>query len=369
MGRLHSGCRRFSGAVAALVGLAMAMIVVTGSGSVSAATTSDGRYEAMGSVAAGGVLDIAVLGRGGVPDAGVAAVAVTVTVTEPTAAGYVTVWPSGGPPPGASSVNFVAGQTIANSVVVAPGVGGRISLYNSAGTTHVVVDVLGWFAADGGIRPVTPARLADTRPGSPTADSLSMGGGALVAGDVRTVAIAGRGGVPQAGVGSVVLNVTAVDPSTSSFFTVWPAGQDRPTSSNLNVTTGGTIANMVIVPLGHDGAVNVFNFAGSADLVIDVLAWFPAGSGAIGLTPARLLDTRPGAPTVDGHESGDGPLRAGQVRNVTVVDRGGIPGANVTAVAVNVTVNNPSTDGFLTVWPSGTSRRRYAKNCARGMRC
>ena len=111
----------------------------------------------------------------------------------------------------------------------------------------------------------------------------------------------GRGGVPSSGVGSVALNVTATNPTSSSYVTVWPTGSARPTASNLNFTAGQTTPNMVIVPVGGDGTVSMYNHTGNVDLVADVLGWFPAGAGFQGLNPARLLDTRTtAAPTGSG---------------------------------------------------------------------
>ncbi|MEA3184333.1 MAG: hypothetical protein QOJ74_810, partial [Ilumatobacteraceae bacterium] len=70
------------------------------------------------------------------------------------------------------------------------------------------------------------------------------------------------------------------------------AGSGRPTASNLNLVTGQTIPNMVIAKLGAGGQISIFNLAGSVDVVVDVLGWFPAGGSYTGLSPARLLDTR-----------------------------------------------------------------------------
>jgi hypothetical protein len=66
-----------------------------------------------------------------------------VTVTEPTSAGYVTVFPVPGDLPLASNVNFVAGQTVPN-LVYAPA-GPDVGFFNSAGNTHIVVDLFGAF--------------------------------------------------------------------------------------------------------------------------------------------------------------------------------------------------------------------------------
>src|SRR5690606_33488200 len=54
---------------------------------------------------------------GAVPP-GAVAVAVNVTVTDPTADAFASVYPTGSPRPGTSVVNYLPGQTVANSVVV-----------------------------------------------------------------------------------------------------------------------------------------------------------------------------------------------------------------------------------------------------------
>ena len=93
--------------------------------------------------------------------AGASAVVLNVTVTDPLASGFVTVWPCGAPLPTASNVNFVAGQTVANAVVSQVGVGGAVCVSSNTGV-DLVVDVQGYFtgAAYTGI---TPDRFLDTR--------------------------------------------------------------------------------------------------------------------------------------------------------------------------------------------------------------
>ncbi|MGI8807221.1 MAG: hypothetical protein ACR2KK_05180 [Acidimicrobiales bacterium] len=96
-------------------------------------------------LAPGATLAVQVTGRGGVPARGVSAVVLNVTVTEPSAGGFLTAWPGGGARPLASNLNFVAGQTVPNLVVVKVGATGQVDLLNNRGTTHVVADVAGWF--------------------------------------------------------------------------------------------------------------------------------------------------------------------------------------------------------------------------------
>ena len=70
-----------------------------------------------------------------------------VAVTQPTVGGWLTVYPTGTPRPLAASINFAPDQTISNLVVAKVGTDGKIDIYNAAGTTHVVVDVAGWFGS------------------------------------------------------------------------------------------------------------------------------------------------------------------------------------------------------------------------------
>jgi hypothetical protein len=100
-----------------------------------------------GPLGASAVLDVQVAGQGGVPASGVSAVVTNVVVTGPTAASFLTVFPTGESLPLASNLNFRSSQTVPNLVVAKQGAGGRLSIYNAAGTAHVIADVAGWFDA------------------------------------------------------------------------------------------------------------------------------------------------------------------------------------------------------------------------------
>lgn len=315
------------------------------------APTVDGRFSSLGRRGTA-TLELPVAGRGGVPPTGVRAVVVNVTAVTPSAESYLTVWPSGSLQPTASNLNYVADQTFPNLVVVPLGTNGQISLANAAGTTDLIVDVLGYFPAASSFTAVGPARITDTRAGGSTIDGIERAAGPLGAGGIRLVTVTGRAGVPAGGRGSVILNVTAVGAASASYLTVWPSGEPRPTASNLNMSAGQTIPNLVVVPVGADGRVAVFNEAGRVDVLVDVLGWMPAGPLFSGLTPARLLDTRPGGSTVDGLGLGEGTFGPGAARRLQILGRGGVPAAGVGSVALNVTVTGPTADSYLTVWPS-----------------
>lgn len=77
--------------------------------------------------------------------AGTTAVALNVTITGPTAAGDLIVYPGGQPLPLASNLNYVAGQTLPNMVLVPLGPGNTVTFNNSAGTVNVIDDLLGYY--------------------------------------------------------------------------------------------------------------------------------------------------------------------------------------------------------------------------------
>jgi hypothetical protein len=230
--------------------------------------TRDGTGDRFGAIGEGESIDVQVTGRGGVP-ADAQAVVLNVTATEPTAASYLTVWPSGDARPVASSVNMSPGQTVPNLIIARVGEGGRVSVFNNAGSTHVVIDVLGAFTPGATARfvPLSPARALDTRDGV-GASRARLGRAPLPLG------LAGRCGVPASGVSAVLLNVTVVSPSAGTYVTVFPSGRERPLASNLNATAGQVVPNMVLARLGPDGGASIYNNSGDLDLVADVMGYF-----------------------------------------------------------------------------------------------
>ncbi len=272
-------------------------------------------------------------GSGGVPNGLPTSVIMNVTVTDPTQAGYLSVFPADAGQPLASNLNFAPGQTVPNLVVSGVDSQGRVAIYNNGGDADVIVDVLGWNQI--GFRPTIPFRLLDTR---------RRGFTSLREGEVRDIRIAGINGVPLREAEAVVLNVTATEATASTYLTVWPGGGPAPVASNLNVTTGQTVANLVVVSPSAGGTISVLNSAGRTHVVVDVLGWY--STGFTPTTPTRLLDTR----------LADGAFRPEEDRRLSVVGPGRAPSSPLPgAVALNVTVTDPTRPGFLTVWPSGTS--------------
>ncbi|MCU1386895.1 MAG: hypothetical protein JWL72_233, partial [Ilumatobacteraceae bacterium] len=197
--------------------------------------------------------------------------------------------------------------------------------------------------------PLTPARLLDTRDGE---------GGNLspLAGDVTTqLHVAGVGGVPASGATAVVMNLTAVNPTDAGFLTAWPSGEARPLVSNVNFVPGQTVPNLTTVKIGANGFVDIYNHSGETDVIADVVGYYtatppPEGGRFTALTPSRILDTRAGvgAPAA--------PIGQNQAINLTVTGVGGVPANGVQGVALNVTVTDPTGQGFITAWPTGAAR-------------
>ncbi|MCU1367916.1 MAG: hypothetical protein JWN39_3555, partial [Ilumatobacteraceae bacterium] len=109
------------------------------------ATTIDGVGLGHGLVAGGETIEVPVAGRAGVP-ATASAVVLNVTVTGPTASGFITVYPCGADRPNSSNLNFTVGQTIPNAVIAKVGVAGTVCLYTNT-ATHLLVDTNGYFPA------------------------------------------------------------------------------------------------------------------------------------------------------------------------------------------------------------------------------
>ncbi len=317
----------------------------------------------------------------GVPATGVAAVILNVTATGPSQGGWLTLFPAGATLPAASNLNFTAGQTVPNLVVVKVGTGGNVSINNTgtptnpqpaAGPVHVIADVVGWYS-DGstlsGTAPasefvgVAPVRVLDTRigTGAPTGPIAPNGTLAL---DVGTVLPAECVGATTA-----VLNVTATAPTQGGWLTVFPADATLPNTSNLNFGPGQTVPNLVTVKLGagggNSGKVNIENTdvpsgphpaSGTVHAIADLTGCYkpptPGAGYATTFAPVRILDTRFGTGVVGGSHNPVSPNGAITV-DPQVASPSLPPVGQYSGVIVNVTATGPTQDGWLTVYPSG----------------
>jgi hypothetical protein len=294
-------------------------------------------------VVAGQRLALRATGVGGVPAAGVSAVVMNVTVTAPSVAGFLSVVPGGQPGGGSSSLNFAAGQTLANLVTVKVAADGTADIHLSGGTAHVIADVVGWYANASAPSPgsrmeaTTPVRLLDTRA------TRAVGPGQTV-----DVAVA----PPGSNTSAVVINLTATGATASTYLTAYPGDvPSPPLASNLNLVAGQTRPNLAIVRVPASGIIRIYNFAGNTHVIVDLVARFtrtasfdndPEGRLVALDAPIRLLDTRARGTKL-------GP------RAIDVVDLAAIAQGfkrPVLGLVVNVTATQATATTYLTVFPA-----------------
>ncbi|WP_270887315.1 hypothetical protein [Pedococcus sp. 5OH_020] len=309
--------------------------------------TRTGFRTTQGAIGSGQTRVLQVTGFAGVP-AGARAVVMNLTATQASAAGYLTVWPAGTARPGVSNLNIQrAGQTIPNAATVQLPASGEVAIY-AQHRTHVVIDILGYYqaatnVASGRFRTVWPARLLDTRTG---------GAAQVPAGGTVEIRVLGRGGVPSAHVGSVVLNVTYTQALAAGFVTAYAAGTPRPGTSNLNVPgAGSTAANFVVAALGANGAVTLYTSA-PTHLLVDVGGYYtndtatPGGDGLfVPVRPARAIDSRACCLPLDPGEQ--------WIRQVS--GKAGVPATGAFAVLLNLTGTQAVAPGYLRVFPLTTT--------------
>ncbi|MBS2965096.1 right-handed parallel beta-helix repeat-containing protein [Actinocrinis puniceicyclus] len=304
-------------------------------------------------------LKLQVAGAGTTGDlipAGITALVVNLTVANPTATGYLTAYPNEDPAgapqsrPKSSNVNFSPGQSVPNLAIVPVGPDGGVDLYNgSGGTVDVIADVSGYFSQTtaAGYYSMDPYRLVDTRKGVGAPQAQVSANGSI------SVQIDGadRGELPTSGVTAVALNVTAVNAKAGGYLTVYPDGTTRPTASNLNFSAGQVIANAVIVPVGTDGKIRVFNgSSGGTDVLVDVVGYYSSQSKSayVPVAPVRVLDTR---------TNGGGPLGPGGY--AIVYSEASVNDAGITAFVFNTTMTNTKGSGFETVAPDPNTLGAY----------
>ena len=205
------------------------------------------------------------------------AVVLNLTASKPTAGTFESVVPtprSGVPT--VSNLNLAAGRTRANLVTVPIGTGGQVTVYNSQGVTKTYVDVLGFYSSDAGhlgFYPLNPTRVLDTRHGTNTSGGSTspIASGTTITVPVRGTITTSSGIVtvpPTAQ--AVVMNVTAAQPTASTYLTVFASKAPQPITSNLNAAAGTTVPNLVISALGGNGALSIFNKVGSTPVVADI---------------------------------------------------------------------------------------------------
>jgi N-acetylmuramoyl-L-alanine amidase len=272
-----------------------------------------------------------------------ASVSANVTVTNPAKDGYLTVVPCGSAlPDETSNVNFARGQTIPALVLTKLGADGQLCLFADT-EVDVVIDVTAWFPENGAFTGITPARLLDTR----------LPATKLAGGEERKVQVTGRGGVGLDAT-AAALNIVATNEKAAGWLAVYPCDVGFTGTSNVNYGAGQTIANLAVSKLSADGSVCLKSDK-ALDVIVDVTGWFPPGAFHP-ITPTRIMDTRQGL--------GGNRINYEDTIELKIRGQRSIP-TEATSVMVNLTVTNPDTAGYLTVYPCaqvhpGTSNLNFA---------
>jgi|HubBroStandDraft_6_1064221.scaffolds.fasta_scaffold00526_18 DNA-binding beta-propeller fold protein YncE len=241
-------------------------------------------------IVAGSPLTFNVHGSGSpIPASGVSAVVFNLTAIAPTANTALTAYAGGASEPHASNLNLLKNATVPNRVIVPVPAGCSstctVTIANSVGSVNVAIDVDGWFTDSSGIQTtgalfsgLAPTRVCDTR----TSGSLAPGctEGSVNTGGHISINLSGVAGIPSISGSNppvaVVINVTAVEASTGTYVTVYPGGGSStpPGVSDLNVPAGVTETNLVVVKVGPDGSIDLYNNLGSVNLIVDVMGYY-----------------------------------------------------------------------------------------------
>jgi hypothetical protein len=215
--------------------------------------------------------------------------------------------------------------------------------------------------------PYGPVRILDTRIGTGASKAAVAAHGTL---KLKVTGAGISGNTIPSGISAVVLNLTATQPTASGVVTAYNDEDadgyslDAPETSNLNFGKGQTVANLVVVPVGADGVVDLYNnSSGVTQMVADVEGYYTTSTASTykPVTPKRILDTRKGTGTGKiAKVASDGTV------TLKVAGDGTVP-STATAVQLNITVTNGTHNGNITAYAgNGTATTTSNVNYAIG---
>ena len=113
------------------------------------------------------------------------AVSLNITVTNTQGPGFILIYPQGGAQPTVSTLNYVAGQTVANAAVVPLGTAGGVTVIAGVSGTDLIIDTNGYYA---------PQAVVNTVNGLSGAVTLAAGSNVSITPSGQTLTIASNGG-------------------------------------------------------------------------------------------------------------------------------------------------------------------------------
>jgi phage baseplate assembly protein gpV len=293
------------------------------------------------------------------------AVTGNLTIVGETTAGLIALGPTMAPTGDTTTINFVKGDTRANNVTVGLSPDGSLSaVYRSStggATVDLIFDVTGyflpWTAYGSTYHALAPGRVLDTRKTGSGHTNIGLVG--KFANKVpRTFPVAGVKGlgwtsaqVPSSAT-AVTGNLTITNATSVGYVSVGPTIAAVPSTSTLNVAQGANIANGVTVALnaGKLQAVWDGTVGSSADVIFDITGYFTPDTSGLAyhpIVPDRLLDTST-------NKGLTGAFTNLVSRPLVVGGVDAIP-ANAAGISGNLTVVNPSSNGFAFISPDAVA--------------
>jgi hypothetical protein len=206
--------------------------------------------------------------------------------------------------------------------------------------------------AAGQFVPLTPVKVLDTRSG------LGAPTGPVAANTAISVQLGGVGGVPASGVSAVVLNVSAISPTTNGWIDDYPSDMPDPGRAAEDFQTGQNVNGTDTIELSATGAVSFFNHStGTVQLTASVRGYYidatpqSAGETYVGLPWTTLVDTRTGTGIPGGVIA---PLGANANLSFNVTGLGGVPTSGVGAAALVIAAIGGTQTGYLQDYTTGT---------------
>jgi hypothetical protein len=303
-----------------------------------------------GAIPAHGAITVSLAGQPALDVPGVTSATLNLTVVNPTAAGYLAAETGASVAGGSSSVNFSAGQTVANLTSVPLGPSQTITLRNYSGApVNVAADlqaisVASISDASGAVVPLPATRVRQSATGpSPEPVAMSAHG-------TTTVNLSRYAEGAATGISAALVNLTVVHAATGGYLAVAADGQPLRATSAMNFPAVNAASNLAIVPVGPDGSIKIYNGSGgSIQLIVDVQAYYslgskPASTGSVVAgSAARLVDTRIGLGVPRG--------ALGPGRSIVF----GLVEPSAQGALLTLTITRPAAGGYLSLAIAGSS--------------
>ena len=212
----------------------------------------------------------------GIASSRMGAAILNVTALSASGAGDVVVHSPGSGLSDAVTLTYPRTTKVASRAVTALADGAlRVSVRGA--DTHVVVDVVGWYAPTsvaGGKRfqATTPRRVLDTNTGIGAPRALVRRDGTIV------LTVAGTGQALPSTARAVLLNVTSSSMKMVTYRTSWAARPTFPSSSDSYLIKGRATSHLVLVRVRQggkrQGKISLRNYAKKTNLVVDIVGYY-----------------------------------------------------------------------------------------------